>query len=83
MVDGLPLFSRLCPHKKKLKTQRIMKDGRIIFFGPIRQTDSNLNLMKKIKITTQSLKAGVHLKAVLTSLNTAFLPKSWSRLKQR
>ena len=28
-------------------------------------------------------KAGVHLKAVLTSLNTAFLPISRSRFKQR
>ena len=30
-----------------------------------------------------TIKAGVHLKAVLTSLNTAFLPISRSRFKQR
>ena len=29
------------------------------------------------------IKAGVHLKAVLTSLNTTFLPMSRSRFKQR
>ena len=29
-----------------------------------------------------SVKAEVHVKAVLTSLNTAFLPISWSRFKR-
>ena len=33
--------------------------------------------------TVQKIKAGVHVKAVLTSLNTAFLPISRSRFKQR
>ena len=34
-------------------------------------------------IFSSEIKAGVHLKAVLTSLNTAFLPISRSRFKRR
>ena len=42
--------------------------------------------IQQCKVTAQSLeplKAGVHLKAVLASLNTAFLLISWSRFQQR
>ena len=35
------------------------------------------------RCTQRTVKAGVHAKAVLTSLNTAFLPISRSRFKQR
>ena len=66
------------------------------YFGTLSQFPSRSRAFEKGKETaaTQAragvagkglspVKAGVHLKAVLTSLNTAFLPISRSRFKQR
>ena len=46
-----------------------------------RINDENNNL--DLFAICSSVKAGVHVKTVLTSLNTAFLPISRSRFKQR
>ena len=49
----------------------------LAFGNPIKHSHSFLKYHMKV------IKAGVHVKAVLTSLNAAFLPISRSRFKQR
>ena len=49
--------------------------------GPFKLSQRSLSLQLRFFIST--VKAGVHVKAVLTSLNTAFLPISRSRSKKR
>ena len=52
-------------------------------FPSVKKQKHDLHIVKKKYARTNILKAGVNVKAVFTSLNTAFLPISRSRFKRR